>query len=191
MPSAEQITGLVLAGGLGRRMGGVDKGLQLYQGQPLVAHVLARLAPQVGQVLISANRNRDTYARFGHPVVGDAMEGFLGPLAGLERGMTESTTDWVAMAPCDTPALPSDLVSQLAAALPEGARAIMPTADGRDQPTFLLVHCALLPQLRDYLSAGGRRMLDWASTVGAVTCPFGNPADFANFNTRDDLGQKV
>jgi molybdopterin-guanine dinucleotide biosynthesis protein A len=104
------ITGIILAGGMGRRMGGVDKGLVDLDGLPFVAHVLARLSPQVGDVLISANQNLDRYGAFGVPVVPDAIGGFAGPLAGLHAGMTAATRDLVVTVPCDSPFLPGDLV---------------------------------------------------------------------------------
>ena len=104
------ITGVVLAGGQGRRMGGVDKGLQLLNGRPMIAHVIARLAPQVGDIVINANQNREAYAAFGHPVVPDAIEGYAGPLAGLHAGLQAATQPLVVTAPCDSPFLPEDLV---------------------------------------------------------------------------------
>ena len=111
------VTGLVLAGGLGRRMSadgaGVDKGLALLGGRPMVAHVIDRLAPQVGTLLINANRNADRYAAFAHPVIPDAIEGYAGPLAGLHAGMRAAATPWIVTAPCDSPFLPEDLVARL------------------------------------------------------------------------------
>ena len=115
--AARDVTGIVLAGGMGRRMGGVDKGLVELEGRPLVAHVLARLAPQVGALLINANQNRERYAAFGHPVVPDEVGGFAGPLAGLHAGMTHAATPYVATVPCDSPFLPPDLVLEVSRAL--------------------------------------------------------------------------
>src|SRR5437660_7712009 len=112
-----QITGIVLAGGQGRRMGGVDKGLVELDGRPLAAHVIARLAPQVSALVINANQNLERYAAFGHPVVPDAVGGFAGPLAGLHAGMTAATRSCVVTVPCDSPFLPLDLVARLAHAL--------------------------------------------------------------------------
>ena len=113
----EDVTGIVLAGGMGRRMGGVDKGLVPLAGRPLVAHVLERLAPQAGAIIVNANQNRDRYAAYGHPVVADEVGGFAGPLAGLHAGMTAATTPYVVTVPCDSPFLPGDLVARLAAGL--------------------------------------------------------------------------
>ena len=107
------ITGIVLAGGLGRRMGGVDKGLVDFLGKPLVAHVIQRLNPQVDEILINANREIDRYAAFGHPVIQDDIEGFAGPLAGLHKGMREAKHPYVLTVPCDSPLLPMNLVGRL------------------------------------------------------------------------------
>jgi GTP:adenosylcobinamide-phosphate guanylyltransferase len=119
-PGTVPVTGVVLAGGLGRRMGGVDKGLQLLDGRPMVAQVIERLQPQVDELLINANQNLDRYAAFGHRVVPDSIEGFAGPLAGLERGLANATHGLVATVPCDSPFLPADLVIRLYEALATG-----------------------------------------------------------------------
>ena len=116
------VTGIVLAGGQGSRMGGVDKGLQPFRGRPMVAHAIERLEPQVDELLINANRNTDDYGRFGHRVIADEIAGFAGPLAGFERGLTHAAGALVATVPCDSPFLPRDLVARLHAAL-EGAKA--------------------------------------------------------------------
>src|SRR5436190_18864368 len=108
MAGMNDVTGVVLAGGQGSRMGGVDKGLQPFRGKPMVAHVLERLAPQVGEVLINANRNPDAYERFGHRVIADEIAGFAGPLAGFERGLAHAAGDFVVTVPCDSPLLPTD-----------------------------------------------------------------------------------
>src|SRR5687767_10821159 len=107
------ITGVILAGGQGRRMGGADKGLVEFLGKPLISHVIQRLSPQVDEILISANREMETYAALGHPVMADALEGFAGPLAGLHMGMTEARHPYVLTVPCDTPLLPMSLVERL------------------------------------------------------------------------------
>src|SRR5689334_12941925 len=117
------ITAVVLAGGQGRRMGGVDKGLVALDDKPMVAHVIARLAPQVGAIVINANQNIDRYAALGHPVVSDEVGGFAGPLAGLHAGMAYATAPYVVTSPCDSPFLPEDLVARLGQALErEGAK---------------------------------------------------------------------
>src|SRR3954471_9424659 len=116
-----EVTGLVLAGGQGSRMGGVDKGLQAFRGKPMVVHVIERLAPQVGEILVNANRNPDAYAGFGHRVIADEIEGFAGPLAGFERGLAHAKGDLVVTVPCDSPFVPADLVSRMRAALEGGS----------------------------------------------------------------------
>lgn len=179
------ITGLVLAGGRGARMGGIDKGWVVHAGEPLVTAVLRRFAPQVDAVLISANRNVEAYRALA-PVVTDAATGvalemFAGPLAGVLAGLRTATTDWVAFAPCDAPALPLDLVARLAAAVGDAAAAY-PVADGRRQPVFALVRRATAPSLGEYLAGGGRAMHGWLDALGAIEVPFDDAAAFRNVN---------
>ena len=183
------INGLVLAGGRGQRMGGVDKGLQLLHGRPLVAHVLKRFAPQVGHVLISANRHLDDYAAFGLPVLADAEDDFKGPLAGLLAGLGAAEGEWLACAPCDVPRLPLDLVQRLAAARGQ-ARIVLPrSADGRLQPLFALMHTGLRASLAAAIAAGQRRVMDWmlAEDPRILDMPQQAPGDFANINSLADL----
>lgn len=188
-PAAGDITGIVLAGGRGRRMGGADKGLLPLKGRPLVAHVAERLAPQVGSLLINANRNRDDYARLGWPVIEDLLPGQAGPLAGLQAGLAACATPWLAAVPCDAPRLPADLVPRLAAALAQrpGALAAAPFADGRLQSAFLLCRRECLPPLAGFLAAGGRKLEDWLRSVAVVEVPFADGAAFANLNTPEEL----
>jgi molybdopterin-guanine dinucleotide biosynthesis protein A len=183
------ITGLVLAGGQGRRMGGVDKGLVEFAGQPLVAHVLARLAPQVATILVNANQNAERYAAFGHPVIADAVGGFAGPLAGLHAGLTHAATAHVVTAPCDSPFLPADLVARLAAAMAtqDAQLAVAKTFD-QPHPVFALVRCDVLPHLAAFLAAGGRKIDAWYATLAVAEVPFDDVADaFRNFNTAAEL----
>ena len=189
LPTAPRVTGVVLAGGLGRRMGGVDKGLQLLDGQPMVARVIERLSPQVDELLINANRHPDRYAAFGHRVVPDAIEGFAGPLAGLERGLSEATHPLVVTAPCDSPFLPLDLVARLRDALMERqADLAVALARGRQQPVFCLCHARLRDGLRDYLSGGGRKIDRWYAELQVVEVAFDDqPRAFDNINTPDEL----
>ena len=190
-PERSRITGVVLAGGLGRRMGGVDKGLQELDGRPLVAHVIARLAPQVGSLLINANRNTERYAAFGHPVVADAIDGFAGPLAGLHAALAAATTPYVVTAPCDSPFLPDDLVSRLFAALTANAAQIAVARTGEQaHPVFCLCRRELLPSLAAWLQAGERRFGGWTATLAAVEVAFDDqPAAFENINTREELAR--
>ena len=188
-PTPERITGLVLAGGLGRRMGGVDKGLSLLDGEPLVEHIIRRLAPQVGRLIINANQNHDTYAGFGYPVVGDRIEGHAGPLAGLEAGLAACTTPYLLTVPCDSPFLPADLVSRLAACLTAHRASIAVARTGEQlHPVFSLIRSDELPELQAFISAGGRRMEAWLRRLRWVPCPFDDcPEAFANINTPDEL----
>jgi molybdenum cofactor guanylyltransferase len=181
------ITGIVLAGGLGRRMGSVDKGLQLLHGKPMVEHVLARLTPQVEAVVINANQNRDVYARFGHPVVGDEVSGFAGPLAGLHAGMKAAQHPFVVTVPCDSPFLPADLVARLKASLGGNDIAVAKTAD-QAHPVFALVRQDVRDNLERFLQGGGRKIDAWYGALRFVEVPFDDEADaFRNINTVEEL----
>ncbi|MEO8848676.1 MAG: molybdenum cofactor guanylyltransferase MobA [Casimicrobiaceae bacterium] len=183
------ITGLVLAGGQGRRMGGVDKGLVDFDGRPLVAHVIARLAPQVDKLLINANQNAQRYAEFGHAVVADAIGGFAGPLAGLHAGLTAATSDYVLTSPCDSPFLPADLASRLAVALAAaGAQLAVARTGTQSHPVFALVDRRVLPHLAQFLAEGGRKIDAWYATLAIAEVAFDDEAAaFRNINTRDEL----
>lgn len=183
------ITGVVLAGGLGRRMGGVDKGLQELDGRPLVAWVIERLAPQVDELLLNANRNAERYAAFGHAVVADRIGGFAGPLAGLHAALSVARHPLVATAPCDSPFLPTDLVARLHAALDDsGAELAVARSLGRVQPVFCLCRRTALPALSAHLAAGGRRIERWFCSLPLVEVSFEDqPAAFANINSVEDL----
>ena len=186
-PSA--ITGVIFAGGQGRRMGGVDKGLVELEGRPLVAHVIERLAPQVGTIVINANQNRDRYAAYGYPVVEDLIAGFAGPLAGLHASIAAAATPYVATSPCDSPFLPDDLVARLAAAF---AKADIDLAVARtfDQPhpVFSLVRADVRSHLEAFLRDGGRKIDAWYTTLRVADVRFDDEADaFRNINTAAEL----
>ena len=192
MPERERITGLVLAGGRGQRMGGLDKGLQPWRGKPLVDHLLARLAPQVRDVMISANRNAPAYAARAAQVLADECGDFPGPLAGILAGLRAATTPWLAVVPCDSPRLPSDLVARLAQGL-EGAEApaAVVVRGDRLEPVCCLLSTALADDLARYLASGERKVERWVSRH-AKPVPFDRPEDaaaFANVNTPDDLAR--
>ena len=185
------VTGLVLAGGQGSRMGGVDKGLAPFRGRPMVAHVLERLAPQVDEILVNANRNPEAYARFGHRVIADEIPGFAGPLAGFERGLAHARGQLVATVPCDSPFLPADLVARLRAAL-QGAGAQLAVARTGDQPhpVFCLMRREVHASLAAFLASGQRKIDKWYASLSVAEVAFDDEADaFANINTRDELGQ--
>lgn len=185
---ATDVTGIVLAGGMGRRMGSVDKGLVSLAGRPMVAHVLARLAPQVGPILINANQNAERYAAFGHPVVPDDVGGFAGPLAGLHAGMTRATTPYVVTVPCDSPFLPDDLVARLAAGLvAQQAQIAVAYTGAQPHPVFALVDRSVAPHLGAFLAGGGRKIDAWYATLAFAAVPFADEAAFRNINTPDEL----
>lgn len=182
------VTGLVFAGGLARRMDGREKGLLALRGRPLIAHVLERFAPQVGGIVINANRECETYVGFGHPVIADVIGGFAGPLAGLQAGLQACATPLLATAPCDAPLLPLDLVARLHDAL-VASRAPIAAAStgGRLQPTFMLCRREVLGDLERYLSGGGRKIHTWLVDMGVLAVPFADDAAFANINTPAEL----
>lgn len=183
-----ELTGVVLAGGRGRRMGGADKGLVPLCGRPLIAHVLDALAPQVGEVLISANRNHEIYAAYGHRVIGDARAGYAGPLAGIASALRAARTPHVLFVPCDAPGLPADLGRRLVTALAEGGRAAAAHDGVRMQPLFAVLTRDLEPDLQDYLRAGGRAVVEWLARQTVVTVDFSRQAGaFRNLNTPEDL----
>ena len=184
-----KITGLILAGGRGSRMGSVDKGLQLFKSRPMVAHVLTRFQPQVDEILINANRSIEDYEKFGFQVIADAIDGFAGPLAGLHIGMTHATHPLVATVPCDSPFLPLDLIARLTTAL-HAADAELAVAKTFDQPhpVFCLVKTSLAPHLQAFLESGQRKIDKWTNTLKIVEVQFDDEeAAFSNINTIDEL----
>jgi molybdopterin-guanine dinucleotide biosynthesis protein A len=183
----EHVTGVVLAGGQGRRMGGVDKGLQLLSGKPMIEHVIARLAPQVDEIVINANQNLEAYAQFGHAVVPDVTGGFAGPLAGLQAGLQAAKHPLVVTAPCDSPFLPQDLVLRLRAALAGNDLAVAKTGK-QAHPVFALVRRGLLGHLTAYLAGGGRKIDAWYASLKVAEVAFDDEAEaFSNINTREEL----
>lgn len=169
-------------------MGGIDKGLALLDGQPLIARVLECISPQVDEVLISANRNLEQYQQFGHTVLTDISPDFQGPLAGLSRAMTEATHPLVLCVPCDTPLLPDNLADRLLQMLERSGAEIAITAVGNQvhHAIFLCRH-AVLPSLNRYLEQGGRRVGEWQSRLRCVEVSFDDEKAFLNLNTPDDL----
>ena len=183
-----QVTGLILAGGLARRMGGGDKGLRLFRGRPMVAHAIERLAPQVDALLINANQNREAYAALGYPVIADVIDGYAGPLAGLHAGLSTCTTPLLVTVPCDSPFLPLDLVARLHAALElDAAQLAMARSGGWNQPVFALCRREVLDSLSAFLAAGGRKVDAWFAALTIVEVPFPDESAFANINTPEEL----
>jgi molybdenum cofactor guanylyltransferase len=184
----DAVSGIVLAGGQGRRMGGVDKGLVLLRGKPMVQWVLERLQPQVSEILINANQNLGAYAAFGHRVVPDELGGFAGPLAGLHAGLAAVQHPLAVTVPCDSPFLPADLVARLRAALGANDLAVAKTGE-QPHPVFSLVRRSVRDHLAQFLSGGGRKIDAWYASLKVVEIPFDDEADaFRNINTREELG---
>jgi molybdopterin-guanine dinucleotide biosynthesis protein A len=188
----ESICGLVLAGGRGSRMGGLDKGLQNHRGVPLAQHALRRLQPQVGEAMINANRNLGVYGSFGVPVWPDPLPDYAGPLAGFLAGLGHCPTPWLVTVPCDTPDFPEDLVARLAAAADAEAAEIAIAATREDgevrlQPVFCLMRTDLLASLVRFTGAGQRKIDRWTGAHRCATVVFDDSAAFANANTVDEL----
>ena len=185
MSTRPSISGLILCGGQGSRLGGVDKGLHPYEGRPLVEHVMARLAPQVDLIIISANRNLERYRGYGHPVVTDQLG--AGPLAGMHAGLAAADTEFVATAPCDSPLLPESLVDRLWLCLHgNNADMAIATLGGRLQPVFAILRRSVAPRLAATLAHGKLRAMDWFHD--AAQAPFDDvAAALSNLNSPDDF----
>lgn len=183
------ITGLILAGGQGRRMGGVDKGLQEFRGKRLVDHVYERLAPQVSGIIVNANQNYDAYRSFGVRVVSDAIGKYAGPLAGMHAGLSVSRRPYLVSVPCDTPFLPEDLVARLHAALEDaGAEVAVAKTGDQPHPVFCMARRGVLEHLTDFLKNGGRKVDAWYATLVVAEVAFDDEAEaFSNINTSDEL----
>ena len=197
MIDKDEVTGVILAGGRGSRMGGVDKGLQNFRGMPMAMGTLMRLAPQVGESMINANRNLSAYESFGVPVWPDSLADYAGPLAGFLTALEHCETPYLATVPCDTPLFPQDLVARLAEALErEDAEIAMAAAreeDGqfRAQPVFSLLRRELMESLVRFTHEGGRKIDAWTAQHRTVLVPFDragdDPGAFSNANTLAEL----
>ena len=189
MDNSTLITGVILAGGQGRRMGGVDKGLQILRGKPMAQWVIERFAPQVNEVLVNANQNLEAYARFGYRVIPDEIGGYAGPLAGLQRGLSEASHELVATVPCDSPFLPHDLVERLYLGMQrDGAEIAVAKTGTQAHPVFCLCRKQLLPGLTSFLGAGGRKIDAWYAALNVTEVPFDDEAAaFSNINTETEL----
>ncbi|HXZ45684.1 MAG TPA: molybdenum cofactor guanylyltransferase MobA [Pseudolabrys sp.] len=187
----DEITGLVLAGGRAQRMGGIDKGLIPLNGKPMVAHVIAALHSEIGNLLISANRNLEQYAAFGYPVVPDFMEGYLGPLAGMASGMQACGTQYIVTAPCDSPLIAGDVVHRLCeTAAREGADISVAHDGERMHPVFALIRCNLLPDLLDFLNAGQRKIDRWYARHRLAVAYFCDQREaFRNVNSPEERAE--
>lgn len=200
----EQITGCVLAGGRGARMGGVDKGLQSFQGLPLALHALQRLAPQVGPLLINANRNTAAYAELGLPlaaeVCADSLPDYPGPLAGFMAGLAHCRTPWLLCVPCDTPLLPLDLAARMLASRGDADIVIAHGWDTehaqpgqppqlRPQPVFCLLRAGLACSLERFITSGGRKIDAWTGQHHSAQAVFDRPGDEQAFSNANTLAQ--
>jgi molybdenum cofactor guanylyltransferase len=182
-----KVSGIVLAGGQGRRMGGVDKGLQPLRGKPMIEWVLERLKPQVSEVIVNANQNVDKYEAYAHRVVRDEIGGFAGPLAGLHAGLKYAKHPLVVTVPCDSPFLPMDLVARLSTALQSHDLAVAKTGD-QPHPVFSLMKREVRESLEAFLAQGGRKIDAWYAALKVVEVNFDDEADaFRNINTLDEL----
>src|SRR5262245_47348515 len=181
------VSGIVLAGGRGSRMGGVDKGLQPLRGRPMVEWVLERLKPQVAEIIINANQNIPAYEKYGHRVAPDEIAGFAGPLAGLHAGLKLAAHPLVITAPCDSPFLPTDLVSRLRASLGDRDLAVAKTGE-QPHPVFALMKRQVRESLEAFLATGGRKIDAWYAALKVVEVSFDDEADaFRNINTIEEL----
>ncbi len=186
-----EVTGLILAGGRGSRMGGADKGLLDFEGRPLVDWLAARLRPQVGALRVNANRHAEAYAALGFAVVADpalpGVDAFPGPLAGMLAGLLDAGTPWLCCVPCDSPLLPRDFVARMRSAVDAtGADIGMASCDGR-QPVFALLRRSLADDLAEALIAGERKIDRWFARHALVEVDFADhPEAFVNLNTPDD-----
>ena len=184
-----EVSGLLLAGGQARRMGGADKGLLMLGGRPLVAWGLQRLAAQVGEVMISANRNHTHYEKLGVPVISDSVSGYAGPLAGMVAGLGKASRGWVLNAPCDSPLLAKDYAARMYAAGESGEFDAVVAHDGkRLQPVFMMLNRQSQPSLEGFLAGGGRKIDLWLEDVSHAKVDFSDHEEmFLNVNTPEDL----
>lgn len=187
MNAKSQVTGVVLAGGKASRMGGKDKGLMLLDGKPLWQHVSDRLYPQVSSVVISANRNLNTYQESDLPVISDTLSDFPGPLAGMLSVMQQLPDEWFLFCPCDTPFIPVDLFARLD--IDRFQAPVVWVNDGdRDHPAVALAHRSLASKISDYLIRGDRRVMVFMREVGGHSIDFSDiKSAFRNINTLEDL----
>ena len=184
-----KISAVILSGGRATRMNCVDKGLVTLQQKPLIAHVIARLQPQVDEILINANREIANYQSFGYPVLQDETDDFLGPLAGFLLGLKHAKHDYVLTVPCDSPLLPLDLVEKLLNGMTEALTDIaVASSDGDRHPVFCLMKKTVLPSLQAYIESGERKVSTWQKSLKYVEVDFSDCDDvFVNLNTFEDL----
>ncbi len=188
VPDSSNITGLILAGGRALRMQGQDKGLLTIKGIPFVSKIANQLEPQCKTLIINANRNMQSYAATGYPIVKDTLSGFQGPLAGMLSGLKTMKTEWMVTVPCDGPFLEKNYVHRMAAAISGESVIAIAKADGRFQPVYTLIHYSLLPSLEKYLYSGERKIDRWIFQHNYSEVDFSDsPSMFENINTPEQL----
>jgi molybdenum cofactor guanylyltransferase len=187
-PEKNNITAVVLAGGRGKRLGGLDKGLLNLDDKPLIEHILDAIKPQVGRIIINANRNQQQYTSYGYPVISDDLTDYQGPLAGFAAALSACETDYIITLPCDGPTVPADLVSRLAEALINQNAELAVAFDGqRMQRVYALIPCTLLGKLRVFLEAGDRKVGLWYAQHNVALADFSDVKEtFFNINTEED-----
>jgi len=185
----DEITGVILAGGRARRMGGVDKGLVLFKGKPLIEHVIKAFEPQVSNLLLNVNRNYEKYKNYGLEIVSDEMEDYCGPLAGMSSALNKIDTPYLATAPCDTPFISKNIVENLSLSMLNEKTEISVAHNGdRLQPVFCMMKKTMITSINNYLKKGGRKIDHWFNqhSVSVVDLS-GNPECFKNFNSKDEI----
>ncbi len=193
MISQTEITGLILAGGRAQRMGGIDKGLIPFHHRPLIESAINRLKPQVGSIMINANRNIEQYAAYGYPMVSDADSSFSGPLAGFAAGLKACPTEYLVTTPCDSPLLPTNLVELLVTKMTEGSFDLVyasskdPAGKTWAQPVFCLMRVSLSKSLEEFISLGDLKIDRWFKELNSSTVVFDSESAFANINTPEEL----
>lgn len=187
--SKNDITAVILAGGRGSRVGGRDKGLIPLNGKPLIQYVVDMLQPQAHDLLITINRHSEEYARLGHATIKDELSDFQGPLAGLQQALQAAKTSWVVTAPCDTPFIPTDLVTRLSHSLKQSDALLAIAHDGkREQPLLGIFSTSLLQSLQTFLAQGQRKTIAWQESMGVIKVDFSDEAEcFINLNTPEEI----
>ena len=185
------ITGVILAGGQARRMGGQDKGLIQLSNRPMIQHVIDRISPQVNSLIINANRNQAEYESFGYPVISDELNGFCGPLAGFSSALDNISTNYLVTTPCDSPFIPKDMVIRLYNAMDQNNADIsVVQTNNRLQPVFCLLKKSLLSSLNSFLELGERKIDKWFALHNMIAVDFSDESSaFNNINTQDDLSK--
>lgn len=183
------ITGVILAGGQARRMEGQDKGLVLLNNKPMIEYVIDILNPQVGKLLLNANRNHDKYSEYGFDIISDELSGYCGPLAGMASSLNKTDTPYMLTAPCDSPFIPDDLVQRLATALENEKADISVAHNGeRMQPVFCLMKKELMSSMNTFLKNGERKIDKWFNQHTLAIADFSDiPKTFDNLNTIEDI----